>query len=185
MSMSVCFQVLAKAASRLTYGRHQSRFSRVGMAVVVDEPVERLAPEVCLGIGSQFQPAGVAAPVCGRVQPVEFIGHRRCSPRNMIAGWITHYPAGRHGWDCTLQRARLDISITQTPRHMLTTDIDARGDVGAFKIFVAANPSRPPFRRPRRLACRRASGSAYSGALAVATRESPCFTQSSVTIPKR
>lgn len=34
-----------------------------------------------------------------------------------------------------LQRARLDISITQTPGHMLITDIDAHADVGAFKIF--------------------------------------------------
>jgi uncharacterized protein YcsI (UPF0317 family) len=34
-----------------------------------------------------------------------------------------------------LEHAMLDISITHSPGHMLITDLDARTDVGAFKIF--------------------------------------------------
>lgn len=34
-----------------------------------------------------------------------------------------------------LEHAKPDISITHSPGHMLLTDVDARADVGAFKIF--------------------------------------------------
>ncbi|TIW64751.1 MAG: DUF1445 domain-containing protein, partial [Mesorhizobium sp.] len=34
-----------------------------------------------------------------------------------------------------LARAELEISITVSPGHMLITDLDARADAGAFKVF--------------------------------------------------
>lgn len=34
-----------------------------------------------------------------------------------------------------VQRAKLDICITQSPGHMLLTNIDGRSDIGSFKVF--------------------------------------------------